>query len=196
MELENLKAGWGVLNERIQQNEILNKRIISDMIRNRTQSAQSRLFGYEVFCVLVMVVLCVGLPFVYHNTIMTFASFMLLEVLMVVTLIGQLYGFSFMARFDIEKKNIVELLRLVLQYKLYTRRTHIYGPALGVAALIGFFFLQGDKLFTDSWRWVVLGISSVIAVFFGYIQIRFYNRNITTIETGLKELKEFEEECE
>ena len=43
MELEELKAGWNVLNERLAQNEILNKRIIKDMIVTRTNSALSRL---------------------------------------------------------------------------------------------------------------------------------------------------------
>ena len=37
MELEELKAGWNVLNERLAQNEILNKRIIKDMIVTRNQ---------------------------------------------------------------------------------------------------------------------------------------------------------------
>ena len=45
MELEELKAGWNVLNERLAQNEILNKRIIKEMIINRTQSAYERLLG-------------------------------------------------------------------------------------------------------------------------------------------------------
>lgn len=39
MELEELKAGWNVLNDRLAQNEILNKRIIKEMIINRTQPA-------------------------------------------------------------------------------------------------------------------------------------------------------------
>lgn len=43
MELEELKAGWNVLNERLAQNEILNKRIIKEMIVTRTNSALSRL---------------------------------------------------------------------------------------------------------------------------------------------------------
>ena len=59
MELEELKAGWNVLNERLAQNEILNKRIIKEMIVTRTNSALSRLkwmnwggivLDYEKYC--------------------------------------------------------------------------------------------------------------------------------------------------
>ena len=42
MELEELKAGWNVLNERLAQNEILNKRIIKDMIVTRTNSVRQQ----------------------------------------------------------------------------------------------------------------------------------------------------------
>lgn len=38
MELEELKAGWSILNEQLAKSEMLNKRIIKEMITNRTQS--------------------------------------------------------------------------------------------------------------------------------------------------------------
>ena len=49
MELEELKAGWSILNEQLAKSEMLNKRIIKEMITNRTQSAYERLFRFDLF---------------------------------------------------------------------------------------------------------------------------------------------------
>ena len=39
MNLDEMKNSWNVLNERLEQNEILNKRIIEEMVASKTKSA-------------------------------------------------------------------------------------------------------------------------------------------------------------
>ena len=81
MELEELKAGWNVLNERLAQNEILNKRIIKEMIINRTQSAYERLFRFDLFGLILAFVMCVLFPVlvVTGKIVMQPLSFAVLE---------------------------------------------------------------------------------------------------------------------
>ena len=42
MNLDEMKNSWNVLNERLEQNEILNKRIIEEMVASKTKSAYGK----------------------------------------------------------------------------------------------------------------------------------------------------------
>ena len=44
MNLDEMKNSWNVLNERLEQNEILNKRIIEEMVASKTKSAYDCIF--------------------------------------------------------------------------------------------------------------------------------------------------------
>ena len=81
MELDELKAGWNVLNERLEQNEILNKRIIKEMIINRTQSAYERLFRFDLFGLILTFAMGVLFPVlvVTGKIVMQPLSFAVLE---------------------------------------------------------------------------------------------------------------------
>lgn len=194
MELEELKAGWGVLNERLEQNEILNKRIIKEMITNRTQSAYERLFRYDLFGLLLVLVMCVLFPVlvVTGKIVMQPLSFAFLEGAIGIGLIMQVFFSSILLRFNIEKKKICELARLTLTYKLWMKRNFTFGSGIGLTVLIAFLFLEKARLVAN-WE-IRLGVTLLFVFIMGFYQIRFYLKNIQTIEKGLEELKEFEEE--
>ena len=125
MELEELKAGWNVLNERLAQNEILNKRIIKEMIINRTQSAYERLFRFDLFGLILAFVMCVLFPVlvVTGKIVMQPLSFAVLEGTIGIGFIIQVFFSAILLRFNMEKKRICELARLTLIYKLWMKRT-------------------------------------------------------------------------
>ena len=41
MDLEKMKLGWDALNERLERNEVVNQKIIKEMISAKTKSAYS-----------------------------------------------------------------------------------------------------------------------------------------------------------
>lgn len=47
MELDELKSTWNALNERLRKNELLNDRIIKEMITRKASSAWNRLIKWE-----------------------------------------------------------------------------------------------------------------------------------------------------
>lgn len=194
MELEELKAGWNVLNERLEQNEILNKRIIKEMITNRTQSAYERLFRYDLFGLILTFGLCVLFPILVTTgrIVMQPLSFALLEGAVGIGFIMQVFFFSILVRFNMEKKKLCELARLTLTYKLWMKRNFTLGSGIGVSALVAFLFIEKARLAAD-WE-IRLVIVSLFAFIMMFYQIRFYLKTIRTIEKGLEELKEFEKE--
>lgn len=194
MELEELKAGWNVLNERLEQNEILNKRIIKEMIINRTQSAYERLFRFDLFGLILAFVMCVLFPVlvVTGKIVMQPLSFAVLEGTICVGFIIQVFFSAILHRFNMEKKRICELARLTLIYKLWMKRNFLFASGLVVSALIAFMFIEKARLVVN-WEIRLILILLFISIIMFY-QIRFYLKNIQTIEKGLEELKEFEEE--
>lgn len=183
-----------MLNERLAQNEILNKRIIKDMITTRTQSAYERLFKIDLFGIILLIALCILLPFIDAATKAgtKLISFVLFEGLMIMGLIVQCFLFSLIAKFNMDKMNIRELSRLILKYKLWVRRNYVWGTVLVIIVLIAFYFIQQAYLVPNAPLRLIVAL--LVAFTIVYYSIRFYKKNIRMIEKGLEELKEFEEE--
>ena len=72
------------------------------------------------------------------------------------------------------------------------KRNFMFASGLVVSALIAFLFIEKARLVAN-WEIRLILILLFISIMMFY-QIRFYLRNIRTIEKGLEELKEFEEE--
>lgn len=195
MELDELKTGWNVLNEQLNQTEILNKRIIREMMENRTDSAYNKLLRTEL---LGCIVTALAIPFVVYikeTTVLTLGGFFLLAGVLAGGFIMQLFILSFLFRFDLEKKALCELNHLVLNYKLWVKR-HLYiAPVVVLLTFAAFFIVEEKSIVHEAWRYCIVGVALLVlmplALFKNY---RFYKRNIAIIEKGLQELKEFEEE--
>ncbi|MDL2277221.1 hypothetical protein LJC57_01390 [Parabacteroides sp. OttesenSCG-928-G07] len=194
MELDDLKTGWTILNERLEENEILNKRIVEEMIKNRTNSAHSKLFRYDLCLLILVALLCVFNPIMWPTTILFLSSFLILEGLLLIALVVAVWKISYLLRFNLETKNICELNRLILRYRLILKWDYIFSIPFVFIALVAVFLIQGSNVLLNSWRLWVVGISLVVAVIWSILEIRFSNKAIASIEQGLKELKEFEEE--
>ena len=194
MELEELKASWSVLNERLEKSEMLNKRIIKEMITGRTQSAYERLFLYDMYGIIVALGLCILFPvlFMTGKIVLKPLSFVLLEGSIGLGFVMQLFFCTILTRFNMEKKKICELSRLTLTYKLWMNRNFTIGSGIGMIILIAFLFIEKAQL-VGTWQ-IRLALALLFASVVMFYQKRFYQRNIRTIEKGLKELKEFEEE--
>lgn len=193
MELDDLKTGWSVLNERLQQNEILNKRIVKEMIANRTRSAYDRLFRLDTFSVILVVIIAiVCLPLVFMNVPhIKLASFILLEGTMFVAIFMQLLIISKLLKFNIETKPTYELTKVVYDYKLWMRRNQLFGMIFAFAVIVAFLIIQGT-IFSIR-HTMLIAIFLVFGVGLAFVEYKFYLKNIATIEQGIKELKEFEE---
>ena len=196
MELEELKASWHVLNERLEKSEMLNKRIIKEMITGRTQSAYERLFKFDVLGLALVIGFCILLPVMKFvgGVGMKPLAFALLESVIIMGAISQIIIVSILTRFDMEKRKICELTKLTLRYRLWTKMSLLYGSVLAVVATFAFLFIERDLL-KGGWemRLVILFLIASVMI---YYQMNFYRKNIHTIEKGLDELKEFEEETE
>ena len=157
-------------------------------------------------CVANLFVMAVVFPYVFMNTPITITSFILVEAAMAIGLIPHVRKFVILSRFDINRKPLCELDRLILQYRKVRHRewlwtvvsislafTAFYVSELGFNQSVSYIF--GPKVLIV----VVLTLLTLaIACIIGVWQKRLHARQMADIESGLRELAEFENEnkCE
>ncbi|MDF9831142.1 hypothetical protein [Parabacteroides sp. PF5-6] len=194
MELEELKASWGILSERLAQNEIVNQRLVREMIEKKTLSAQSRLQRYDLFSLVVVFVTIILLPLIKINTVLLTSSFIVLMSMMALALAVQAYLMYLLLGIDLQGKGIVENMKVILRYKLLNKRNHTWGAVVGLLGGGAVILLQGDKIYFHTMNVVTIVVLLLCTAFVSVVQYRFYRNNIAAMEKGLRELEDFEKE--
>ena len=199
MELDALKASWNKLDERLAETEIVNLRVVKEMIQQKTKSAYEGIIGQNLYTLVVnFLIICVVFPYVYMNTPIRTVSFAIVEGVMVIGMIPLIRKLMLLSKFDLDKKSN-ELSGLVLNYKKICHSEKLWTTILVVAALISFYISELGfnpcYKFEVSRMLVVVGLTLVtfaVGLGIGIWQIRRHTQQLQEIERGLEELREFE----
>ena len=106
MELEALKASWNKLDERLAAMEIVNLRVVKEVIQQKTKSAYDGIMGQNIYNFVVnMLFICVVFPYVYMNTPIQATSFAIVEGVMVIGLIPLVWKLSLLSKFGIQHES-------------------------------------------------------------------------------------------
>jgi hypothetical protein len=201
MELEALKASWNKLDERLAETEIVNLRIVKEMIQQKTKSAFDHIMGQNIYSFVVnMLIICGVFPFVYLNTPIQATSFAIVEGAMVIGLIPMVWKLSLLSKFDLGGKSSSELSRLVLTYKKVCHQEKVWMIGAVCLAMIAFYILElgfnTEAGYEFSTRLLLpLGLSLLtfgLGFVFARWQLRRHAQQLQEIERGLEELREFE----
>ena len=197
-----MKASWNALDERLAKTEIVNLRVVKEVIEQKTRSAYERIVGQNLYSLVVNVlIICVVFPYVFLNTPIQTASFAIVEGVMVAGLIPMAWKLSLLSRFDLGGKRCNELSRLVLAYKKVCHQEKIWMIAAVCLAMIAFYILElgfnteagyvmGTRLLLPlGLSLLTFGLGLVLAKW----QLRRHAQQLQEIERGLEELREFEQ---
>ena len=202
MELDNLKTSWNALDKRLAETEIVNMRMVKEMVSQKTKTAFDGIMGHNIYNLVVCtLIICVVFPYVYMNTPIRPLSFAIVEGMMVIGLIPQIWKLSLLSKFDLGGKKCNELSSLVLQYKKVCHHEKIWIIAGVCLAMVAFYILElgfnkeaGSELGT---RLILpLGLSVLtlgLGLVFAKWQLRRQAQQMREVERGLEELKDFEE---
>ena len=202
MELDDLKTSWNALDKRLAETEIVNMRMVKEMVSQKTKTAFDGIMGHNIYNLVVCtLIICVVFPYVYVNTPIRPLSFAIVEGMMVIGLIPQIWKLSLLSKFDLGGKKCNELSSLVLQYKKVCHHEKIWIIAGVCLAMVAFYILElgfnkeaGYELGT---RLILpLGLSVLtlgLGLVFAKWQLRRQAQPMREVERGLEELKDFEE---
>jgi hypothetical protein len=201
MELEALKASWNKLDERLAETEIVNLRVVKEVIQQKTRSAYDKIIGQNIYSLVVNVLIICGVfPYVYMSTPIQTTSFAIVEGVMIIGLIPMVWKLSLLSKFDLGGKSSSELSRLVLTYKKVCHQEKVWMIGAVCLAMIAFYILElgfnTEAGYELSTRLILpLGLSlltMVLGFVFAKWQLRRHAQQLQEIERGLEELREFE----
>lgn len=197
-----MKASWNALDKRLEESEIVNIRMVKEMIAQKTKSAYDRILGLNIYNLVVnLLIIGAVFPFVYTHTPISTTSFVIIEAAMIIGLVPIVWKLLLLSKFDLEGKKCNELRGLMLQYKKVYHSEYLWGISLVCLAMVAFYiselgfnkeagYVLGTRLL------LVLGLS-LLTFALGYviatIQRRRHATQMKEIERGLEELKEYED---
>ena len=201
MELEELKAGWDAFDKRLTETEIVNLRMEKEMIGQKTRSAYDGIVGQNIYNLVVcLLISCVVFPYVYANTPIRLFSFAIVETIIVLGMIPQVWKLTLLSGFNLESKTCNELSRLVLRYKKLCHQETIWGIAGVCIAMVAFYISElgfnQEAGYVLGTRLILPMALSLLTFTIGYFLALWMRRRhamqMAEIERGLEELKEFE----
>ena len=197
MELDEIKKAWSDLDNRLAQNEGLNQRLIKEMLLQKSSKSLSKLFNYEIFGVIVTLLL---LPLLIH-AVPLFKSTSIIHVIIIyfalgiaaLSLISQLYSTALVRKIDLQK-GIKENLSIVQRYKIYTKKVTIASIVITSFYLcLCIFALSLQKVEAWLWAFTIILIFGVFPLLVYWQYTKVYMTNIKSIQDSLEELKDLEE---
>jgi hypothetical protein len=202
MELDDLKTSWNALDKRLVETEIVNMRMVKEMVSQKTKTAYEHIVGHNIYgFVVTLLIMCIVFPYVWMNTPITLTSFVIIEGAMAIGLIPQIQKLFLLSKFNLGDKTTSELSGLVLRYKKVYHSEKLLSIAIVATAFIAFYI---SELGFNTEAGYQLGINRVLLVVgltlltfalafvIGLWQYRRHAQQMEEIERGLTELKEFE----
>lgn len=201
MELEELKASWNAFDKRLAESDIINLRMVKEMIAQKTRRAFDRIYGLNIYYFAVsLLILGVVFPYVYMNTPISTTSFVIVETILVIGLYPHIKKLNLLSKFNLEGKSCHELSSLVLQYKKVCHNETYWTIAIVSIAMVAFYitelgFNQQASYVLGTRVLLVMGLT-LLTFALAYVIAQWQRRRHATqmqeIEQGLEELREFE----
>ena len=201
MELDELKASWNAFDKRLAETEIVNMRMVKEMVTQKTRTAYDGVVGHNIYSfVVTLLIMAVVFPYVYMNTPITTVSFVIVEGVMLIGLGIVIWKLCLLSRIDLGAKKANELSGIVLRYKKVCHKETSWSIFLVALAMIAFYiselgFNNAAEYVLGTRIWLVAGLTLLtfaLAYVIGIWQRRRHAQQMAEIERGLEELKEFE----
>ena len=143
MELDELKASWNAFDKRLAETEIVNMRMVKEMVTQKTRTAYDGVVGHNIYSfVVTLLIMAVVFPYVYMNTPITTVSFVIVEGVMLIGLGIVIWKLCLLSRIDLGAKKANELSSIVLRYKKVCHKGTSWSIFLVALAMIAFYISE------------------------------------------------------
>ena len=116
MELNELKESWQLLNEQLQKNEIVNRKVVKLLIGKRMLTARDRLIRANWVAILALGVILLIVPLAAVRVTIRPEMFWLIYTLLPAVMLYALWSIHFVSKLDLASCTLVEIRRWVLRY--------------------------------------------------------------------------------
>jgi len=194
MNLENLKSEWSAMNDRMERQEIFKEKFFCQMLNAKSDKSLSRLIKYEVINVIACLLL---IPVCLY--FMCKEGFEMTRPVMIgsIVFLGMCvfwYSFKVLVLSKIDfTKTLKDNLLVINKYSIYIKyeKNFMYYILMPVAFVVCTIYYS--ILHTPLFVWLSLSCIGISLTIFTYYVYRLYNKNVSTIQHNLEELRDLEE---
>jgi len=195
MELENIKRSWEELNKKLDKTEIVNQQLIKEMIVQRSQTAQEKLFKMFLLMTAIIPILMITFPFMYEEIkigqrfVMNIAT----EILFCYALFTQIKLLHYIHQMDIRQRDVTEIAYCALMFRKWFKVRIMTGMPLALL-FIAFYMFElhtTTDILKEKSFWITLAILMPIVFYTCILKFRSTFRSLKIIEKSIADIKEF-----
>jgi len=194
MNLENLKSEWSAMNDRMEKREILEKKMYLQVLNTKSDKSLNRLVAYDVLSLIFSVLFIPVCLFLFYQERFEYMRPILIGAIVILVICVFWYGFKVLLLSKIDfSKSLKNNLLNVNKYAIYIKYEKLSFYYIGIplmAIVIAFYYV---KLHAPLFSWVFASCVVLGAIFFTIYLYRLYNKNISTIQQNLEELRDLED---
>lgn len=165
MEIDEIKSIWKDMNTRLEKNELLNKKILNEIMDNRHQTAKEQLMKYEVRYLVLSAAFSLITPFYYYSGIFSLVGCIMFTGLFVLAALWQVYKIVLLRKMKIDVVSTTELLQQSLKFKIITRLRTIIGLSLMIPFFV-IFVMVSPRLMQPVFL-IAIGVGGVVGLIIG-----------------------------
>jgi hypothetical protein len=193
MNLENLKSEWSAMNDRMEKQEILKEKMFCQMLNTKSDKSLSRLVAYEVMNLIFSILFIPALLWMFNNTGIKFVQIVIIGaiVILVICVIWQGIKILILSKINFTK-TLKNNLLYINKYTIYIKCEKLANYFM-IPLLVAFCVFHYAKINASLLLWIFMSCTFVAMILFVIYLYRLYNKNISTIQQNLEELRELEE---
>ena len=194
MNLENLKSEWSAMNDRMERQEIFKEKIFCQMLNAKSDKSLSRLMKYEVISVIFSVLFIPVLLYMHNMEEREMIRPIIIGAVLFMVICIFWYGFKVLVLSKIDfTKTLKNNLLYINKYAVYIKHEKLIGYYFLIPLIMGACAFYYAKLHVPLYLWVFLSSAGIALIIYTIYFYRLYNKNISTIQHNLEELRELEE---
>jgi hypothetical protein len=199
MNLENLKSEWSAMNDRMEKQKMFEEKMFCEMLNTKSDKSLGRLVKYEVIQLIFGILFIPILFFMLINipdigTTTEFMRIVLIGAIIFMAICVIWYGIKVFVLSKIDfTKTLKNNLLYINKYAIYIKYEKLIGYYfLAPFIVISCSFLYA-KMHAPLLAWIFMSCAFIATILFVIYLYRLYNKNISTIQQNLEELRELEE---
>ena len=194
MNLENLKSEWSAMNDRMEKQEILKEKMFRHILNTKSDKSLSRLVTYEVTSLIASILFIPALFYIFNKTGMEFVKIVIIGGIVFLAICVVWFGIKVLTLSKIDfTKTLKNNLFYINKYAVYIKYEKLIGYYFLIPLIMIACTFHYAKMHVSLYLWILMSCVGIAAILFTVYSYRSYNKNISTIQQNLEELRELEE---
>lgn len=199
MNIEQMQQTWSELNQKLDNQKLLNEKMIIKMTSEQSKNRLNRITYFEIFSIVGMVILSVYIVprFNRLDTLISQIGGIVTVTIAVIAIICSIIMLVKISRIDIQKNTFVQSLKAITELKSFSLKYALSGWITGPIVIFSSFSVfvkllhQKDILAHLQFYLILPIVALVIAAPLSYlIYKRLYKKSIQEVESMLHEFND------